>query len=101
MVEEITNHPETKEEEYMTQKIAEGHPTVDQKRKTQVKNEITIPHILDFVVTKEEMLGKVPKLRYSYHDVRNTNKFPDLDEGSYLVETKEIGPLGRPIMEPM
>jgi hypothetical protein len=48
----------------------------------------------------EDMLKKVPKLRYSDHDVCDAKKFPDLAEEAYLVNTGEIGPLGKPIMEP-
>jgi hypothetical protein len=53
------------------------------------------------MVTVEDMLGKVPKLRYFDHDVRYTSKFPKLAEETYLEETGEMGPLGRPILEPM
>jgi hypothetical protein len=32
--------------------------------------------------------------------VRDATKFPDLAEEAYLENTGEIGPLGKPIMEP-
>jgi hypothetical protein len=48
----------------------------------------------------EDMLGKVPKLKYSYHDVHDAKKFLDLENQTYLEDTWEIGPIGRPIMEP-
>jgi hypothetical protein len=48
----------------------------------------------------EEMLGKVPKIRYTYHDVHDTTKITDFPEEAYLEDTREIGPLGKPIMEP-
>jgi hypothetical protein len=41
----------------------------------------------------EDMLGKVPKLRYYDHDVRDATKFPDLEEETYLEDMGEIGPL--------
>jgi hypothetical protein len=84
----------------MIQKIVEGHPTVRKKIKTHEAAEITLPHIPDAVVDVEDMLGKVLKLRYSNHEVRDMEKFPELAEEDYLVDTWEIGPLGRPIMEP-
>jgi hypothetical protein len=62
--------------------------------------DITLPYLPDAVVTVDDMLGKVPKLRYSDHDVRDVTKFPDLAEETYLTNTGEIGPLGKPIMEP-
>jgi len=49
----------------------------------------------------EDMIGKFPKLRYSYHDVHNTEKFPDLEEGEKLENMGKKGPLVRPIMETM
>jgi hypothetical protein len=47
------------------------------------------------------MLGKVPKLRYSEHDVHDATEFHHFSEEAYLVNTGEIGPLGKPIMEPV
>jgi hypothetical protein len=60
---------------------------------------ITLPYLLDAIVTVDDMLGKVPKLRYSDHDVCDAAKFQYLDEETYLENTVEIGPLGKPIME--
>ena len=53
------------------------------------------------MVVVDDMLGKVPKLRYSYHDVHNATKFLYLADETYLEKTKEIGPLGKSIMEPV
>jgi hypothetical protein len=53
---------------------------------------ITLPYLPDVVVTLENMLGKVPKLRYLDHDVHSTTKLSYLDEEAYLVNTEEIGP---------
>jgi hypothetical protein len=52
------------------------------------------------MIIVEDMLGKVPKLRYSNHDVQYAVMFLDLVEETYLEDTGEIGPLGRPILEP-
>jgi hypothetical protein len=52
------------------------------------------------VVTVEDMLVKVPKLRYLDQDVCDTMKFPYLAEEAYLANIGEIVPLGKPIMEP-
>jgi hypothetical protein len=62
--------------------------------------DITLPYLPDAVITVDDMLGKVPKLRYADHDVRDVAKFPELAEETYLINTGEIGPLGKPIMEP-
>jgi hypothetical protein len=73
---------------------------IRKKRKVQDAAEITLPYLPDIVVTMQDMLRKVPKLRYSDHDVRDVTKFLDLAEESYLENTREIGPLGKPITEP-
>jgi hypothetical protein len=40
--------------------------------------DITLPYLLDAVITVDDMLGKVPKLRYVDHDVCDAAKFPEL-----------------------
>jgi hypothetical protein len=52
------------------------------------------------MVTMEDMLKKVLKLRYSDHNVRDSTKFLELVEEAYLANTGEIGLLGKPMMEP-
>jgi hypothetical protein len=74
---------------------------VGKKRKTPNSMEITLPFLPDAVPTVDDMLGKVPKLRYADHDVRDMIKFPELAEENYLINTGEIGPLGRPVLEPV
>jgi hypothetical protein len=71
-----------------------------QKRKTPKSLDISLPFIPDVVPTIEDMLGKVPKLRYADHDVRDVEKFLELDEEFYLINTGEVGPLKRPVLEP-
>lgn len=44
---------------------------------------------------------EVPKIRYLYHDVRDAKKLPNLAKEAYLENTREIGPLGKPIMVPV
>jgi hypothetical protein len=62
--------------------------------------DITLPYLPTVVVTVNDMLGKVPKLRYADYDVRDAAKFPDLDKVTYLINIGQIEPLGKPIMEP-
>jgi hypothetical protein len=62
--------------------------------------DITLPYLPDAVITMDYIMGKVPKLRYFDHDVRDATKFPYLLKESYLSNKGEIGPLGKPIMEP-
>jgi hypothetical protein len=62
--------------------------------------EITLPFIPDVVPTVNDMLGKVPKLRYAYHDVHDMAKFPELAEENYLINIGDIGPLGILVLEP-
>jgi hypothetical protein len=52
-------------------------------------------------VTVADMLGKVPKLRYAYHDMHDAAKLSYLAEETYLINTGKIAPLGKPIMEPL
>jgi hypothetical protein len=63
--------------------------------------EITLPYIPDAMIRVEDMLGKVPKLRYYDPNVRDVEKFPNLAEETGLAKMGEIGPLGRPIFEPV
>jgi hypothetical protein len=51
---------------------------------------ITLPYISDVVVIVEDMLGKVLKLRYVDHDVKDAAKFPDIAHEIYLEEKGEI-----------
>jgi hypothetical protein len=71
-----------------------------QKRKAPSTVEITLPHLPDVVVVVEDMLGKVLKLKYADHDITDTMKFPDFTQEVYLENRGEVGPLGKPILEP-
>jgi hypothetical protein len=62
--------------------------------------DITLPYLQEAFIMVDDMLGKVPKIRYTDHDVRDVAKFLELVEESYLINTGEIGPLGKPILEP-
>jgi hypothetical protein len=55
--------------------------------------DITLPYLPDIMVTVDDMLGEVPKLSYSDHDVCDETKFPYLTEEAYLANTGEIEPL--------
>jgi hypothetical protein len=63
--------------------------------------EITLPFLLDTVITTNDILGKVPKMRYVDHDMHDATKFPKLVKENYLINMTEIGPLGRPMIEPV
>jgi hypothetical protein len=56
--------------------------------------------ILEGVHIIENMLGHVEKLWYSYHDVTDTEKFPEFTKQVYL-QTVGIGPFGEPINQPV
>jgi hypothetical protein len=62
--------------------------------------EITLPFHPYVVPTIDDMMGKVPKLRYADHDVHDMTKFLELVKEKYLINTGEIGPLGRPVLDP-
>jgi hypothetical protein len=102
LVEDITGQQEIEgeEEEEVEDEVAEENPVVGQKRKAPGIVEITLPYLPDVVVAVEDMLGKVPKLKYADHDVTDTTKFPDLAQEIYLENRGEVGPLGKPILEP-
>jgi len=61
--------------------------------------DVTLPYLLDVVIIVEDMLGKVPKLRYVDHDVCDATKFPYLAKDTYLINTGEVGPHYKPILE--
>jgi hypothetical protein len=84
LVEDITNQQEYEGAECDTKTMTEGQPTVGKKREEKDVVEITLPYLPDVVVTVEDMLEKLSKLRYSDHDVCNIKKFPYLEEESYL-----------------
>jgi hypothetical protein len=100
LVEDITDQPESVGEEEGTEAAEAGTSVAGKKRKTPDSMEITLPFLPDVVPTVDDMLGKVPKLRYVDHDMRDMAKFPELVEENYLINTGEIGPLGRPVLEP-
>jgi len=62
--------------------------------------DITLPFLPDAVSTVDDMMGKVPKLRYAGHDVSDATKFLELVEDNYLINTGEIGPLGWWVLDP-
>jgi hypothetical protein len=45
------------------------------------------------------LLGHVEKLRYSYHDVIDINKFSEF-ENKFCLETVGLGPFNEPINQP-
>jgi hypothetical protein len=99
-MEDITDRPDSVGEEEGTEATEAGTSVAGQKRKTPDSMEITLPFLPDIVITVDDMLGKVPKMRYVDHDMRDATKFPELVEENYLINMGEIGPLGRPMLEP-
>jgi hypothetical protein len=61
--------------------------------------DITLLYLPDAVIIVDDMMGKVSKLRYADHDVHDAEKFLELAKESYLINTREIGPLDKPIMD--
>jgi hypothetical protein len=92
LVEDITDQPKSGREEEDADATEVGTSVMGQKRKKRDAMEITIPYLLDTVITLDGMLGKVPRLRYADHDVQDAAKFPALAEKNYLINTGEIGP---------
>jgi hypothetical protein len=64
LVKEITDKPETIGEEEGTEAAEEGTSVVGKKRKNPNSMEITLPFLPNVVPTFDDMLRKVPKLRY-------------------------------------
>jgi len=91
---------EGEEEEEPEDEVTEENLVTGQKRKAPSVVEITLPHLPNIVVAVEDMLGKVPKLKYADHDIIDTTKFPKFSQESYLEKRGEVGPPGKPIMEP-
>jgi hypothetical protein len=58
-----------------------------------------VPHIPDLVIVVEYMLGFVPKLRYTDHDVTEVAKFPKLAQDVYM-ENRGSTSTRIPILEP-
>jgi hypothetical protein len=62
--------------------------------------EITLPFLPYTIPTIDDMLGKIPKLRYADHDIHDMAKFLELAEENYMINTGEIRPLGRLVLDP-
>jgi hypothetical protein len=78
LVKDIIDGSDSEREEDNAE-ITEACPSVVGKKiKVWDAMDITLPYLPHAVVTVDDMLGKVPKLRYSYHDVCDAAKFPDL-----------------------
>jgi len=72
---------------------------VGKKIKTPNSIESALPFIPNIVPTIDDMTGKVPNLRYVDQDVQELAKFLELAEEIYLINTGEMGPLGRLVLE--
>jgi len=62
--------------------------------------DITLPYLPDEVIIVDDMLGKVPKHRYTNHVVCDAEKFPDMYKETCLINIGGIGPMGISIMDP-
>jgi hypothetical protein len=83
LVEDITDRPDSVGKKRVQKQQRQAHLLWDRKRKTPDSMEITLPYLPDAVITMDDMLGKVPKLRYVDHDVHDVAKFPELAEENY------------------
>jgi hypothetical protein len=52
--------------------------------KKGAKYPLVMPGIPDGVIINEDMLGKVPQLKYVDHNITYTTKFPELAPSKYL-----------------
>jgi hypothetical protein len=59
---------------------------------------IVLLHILEGVRIMTNLLGWMEKLRYSYHNVTDMDKFLDFENQVYL-ENVGIGPFDEPIFQ--
>jgi hypothetical protein len=100
LVEDIINQSESEMEEGDVDPSKLDPYIMGQKIKAQDIMDITLPYLPDTVVVVDDMMGKVPTLKYIDHDVRDASKFPYLDEDNYLINTGEIRTLDKTIMEP-
>jgi hypothetical protein len=77
-----------------------GKQVVPRSPCRQATTTIVLPCILEGVRITGNMLGHMEKLRYSYHDVTDMDKFPEFAKKVYL-QTMGIGPFGEPINQPV
>jgi hypothetical protein len=61
---------------------------------------LILPHITDGVQVESGLLGHIDKLKYSDHDVADTDKFPEFAKRVYL-ETVGTISVGEPIDQPL
>jgi len=73
--EDIIDRLESTREEEVTEEAEVGTSVAGKKRKTLDSMEITLPFLPDIVPIVDDMLGKVPKLRYAENDMCDTSKF--------------------------
>jgi hypothetical protein len=98
-VEDITDQPEFEREEEDVGLAESGPSSMGQKRKVWDVVHIKLPYLPDTMIIVDDMIGKLPKIRYVDHDVHYATKFLYLVEDTYLINTGEVGPLGKLIME--
>jgi hypothetical protein len=99
LVEDITDRPKSVGEEEDVEAVEASTYSIGQKRKAHDGMQITLPYLPDTIIVVDDMMGKVPKIRYANYNVCDATMFRELAEDTYLTNTKEIGPLGRPILD--
>jgi hypothetical protein len=67
--------------DYIPPRKYDSPPVTVPKNVNQI---LVMPNIPEEVMIDEDMLGKVPQLRYAYHDITNMEKLPELVVHYYL-----------------
>jgi hypothetical protein len=106
-IEDVTDWPEWYAE-VQTMAVGTSSQPPLKKDKQQVprsprKQPITtlvFPRIPDGVQVKPDLLGHIEKLKYSDHDVADTDKFPEFAKRVYL-QTMGVNAVGEPIEQPL
>jgi hypothetical protein len=76
-----------------------GETTHRASPRKQPDASIILPCIPEGVQATPSLLGCIERLRYTDHDVSDTNKFPEFVQQVYM-ESLGTGPLGDPILQP-
>jgi len=107
MVEDFTDRPEEYAEERTMEAGTSSQPpqrkgkqAVPRSPHKQATTAIILQCIPEGVCIAGNMLGCMEKLRYSYHDLMNMDKFLEFSKKFYL-QTMGMGPFGKPINQPV
>jgi hypothetical protein len=108
MVKDVKGWSEWYSEEQLEAARTSSHPPPPKKYKLQVPRSphkqpiatIILPGMPDGVQVGPDLLGHIGKLKYSYHDVADANKFLELAKRVYM-ETVGTNWVGEPIDQPL